>query len=107
VAGEERVRQARWRRSTTTSSHLERVSKGSVSLRDGTQDSVRSWTEVETESTGAAMLIGDPSVNRGTLLLPALQKACRKSLIHFSGPRIDFCKQKLAREDAGLARFLH
>jgi hypothetical protein len=30
-------------------------------LRDRTQDSVRSWMEVETESTGAAMLIGIPA----------------------------------------------
>ena len=40
----------------------------------------------------------DPSVNRGTLLLSALQKPVANPSHTSSGPGIDFCKQKLARE---------
>jgi hypothetical protein len=98
VAGEERVRQARWRRSTTTSPHLERVSKSSVSLRDG--DS-RQCSIVD---GGRDRVNWGCDAHRGSqrksgyAIAVCVAEACRKSLIHFSSPRIDFCKQKLARE---------
>jgi hypothetical protein len=97
VAGEEKVRQARWRRSTTTSSHFERVSKSSVSCEIGLKTvSDRGWRSRQSQlglrcSSGSQRKSGDA-------IAACVAEARCKSLIHFSGPGIDFCKQKLARE---------
>ena len=40
----------------------------------------------------------DPQRKSGDAIAVCVAEACRNSLIHFSGPGIDFCKQKLARE---------
>ena len=91
------MRQARWGRSTTASSHLDRVSKSSVSCEMGLKTvSDRGWRSRQSNlglrcSSGSQRKSGDA-------IAICVAEACHKSLIHFSGSRIDFCKRERARE---------